>query len=159
MGRFLYYSRWHEEATRYYRDAAAFGELPLEPAYYQALTFIEVGRIGEALLITERLQRSVGSALPYLAGIAELYALCGAKDKARALTEQRTLLAPDSAYSSFRKAKLALALGESPLAMEFLHASFECKEPELPWLATDPGFDRVRDHELVSKLTKAIFPK
>jgi hypothetical protein len=95
--------------------------------------------------------------LPYLAGVVELCALCGKKEKATELVERRDLLAASSAYSSFRKARLAMVLDQTSTAIEFLQESFERKEPELPFLAIDPRFDRLRDHRVFLELTKAIF--
>src|SRR6202012_4649331 len=138
MGRFFFYSRWHDEAVNYYREVAAFGDLPIEPAYYQALNLIELHQTDEALRIAERLQRSIGSTLSYLAGVAELYALCDAKDKAARLIDQHKLLSPGALYSSYRKARLSIALGDEARTLQLLQHSLEHKEPELPWLAVDP---------------------
>jgi TolB-like protein len=157
MGRFFYYSRRHRDAIEYYRKPKQLSELPFEPSYYQALTMIQLGRIDEALALAERLQRRSGPVVAYQAVAAELYALCGEIDHAAALVEERNLLLESSPYSSFRKAKLAIALNEISDAISFLKHSFACKEPELPFLAIDPRFDDLRDHKIVRDVTSAIF--
>lgn len=159
MARFFYYSRRHKEASQYYEEMSVFGGLSVEPAYYRALSLVELGRAEDALAIAHHLSKSVGRDPAYLAGIAELYALCGATEQSRELVERHYLLSAECAYSSFRKARLSLVLEDVPTAIQFLNHSFERTEPELPYLAIDPRFDRVRSHETYRKITAAVFPK
>lgn len=158
MGRFFYYSRWHAEAHAYYREMPLYGELPIEPAYFFALTRIQIGELDVARAIAERYSRRVGAIPVYLAGIAELYALCQEEHQARALVKQGALLDHDAPVSNFRKARLSLALQEPARALAFLQASLLEREPELPWIAADPHFDSIRHEDAFEQIRNAVFP-
>jgi tetratricopeptide (TPR) repeat protein len=159
MGRFFYCSRWHQEAAAYYREIAKFGELQIEPAYFYALTQIQMDEPNRALEIAERFQKHVGAVPTYLAGMAEVYALCHEEQKARELITRGNLLGKDTAASSYRKACLALALNDTATALEYLNDSSLRREPEILWIAVEPRFDGIKDHPAYLSIRKTIFPQ
>lgn len=159
MARFFAYSRWHQEAETYYRSAASYGELPIEPAWFQALWLLQRQQPEKALAMADRLQRQAGALQPYQACVAELYALCGEQQRARRLVEQGRLLDRDASVSHFRRASLALALHEQERALHFLETALEHREPELPWLVADPRLDSLRGAPQYGKIVRAIFPQ
>lgn len=158
MGRFFYYSRWQTEADAYYREMARYGELSIEPAYFFALQCIQSGELNEARTIADRFARRAGTIPVYMAGIAELYALCREEQKAGILIEQGGLLNAGTPLSNFRKARLSLALQQPLPALDFLQASLGQREPELPWIAADPLFDSIRHEAAFEQVHRAVYP-
>jgi TolB-like protein len=144
VARFLYYSRWHRETREYYARIAHYGSLPIETTLIRALTEIQMGELESATILAGDLRRRVGTLPIYLAGIAEIFALCGKESDASSLVADAGLLLERSPLSYFRKASLALSLKEPARSLELLDRSFQEREAELPWIAADPRFDSIR---------------
>lgn len=157
MARFLYYSRWHREAKEYYARMVQYGPLPIETTLLRALTEIQRGELGIAIALAEDLRHRVGTHSIYLAGIAEIFALCGREDDARSLTANEGLLIEESPLSCFRKASLALSLKERTRSLKFLGKSLQEREAELPWIAADPRFDGLREDDTFQSIVRAVF--
>lgn len=156
VARFLYYSRWQRETKEYYRRMLRYGLLPIEATLIRALTEIQMGELEIAIASAEDLRHRVGTESTYLAGIAEIFALCSEEKSARSLTVNAGLLTEQSPLSYFRKASLALSLKERPRALELLSKSLQEKEAELPWIAADPRFDGIRDDEAFQSIVRAV---
>jgi hypothetical protein len=77
VARFLYYSRWRRETKEYYTRMRQYGLLPIETTLIRALNEIEMGELEIAIALAEDLRHRVGTQPIYLAGIAEIFALCG----------------------------------------------------------------------------------
>jgi TolB-like protein/Tfp pilus assembly protein PilF len=145
IARFFYYSRWHGEAKDYYDRVMRYGPLPIEATLIRAFTEIQMGELKNAVALAQGVRRRVGTVQLYLATIAEIFALSNEMDQARSLTASWELLEDQASLSYFRKACLALALNKPAKSLEFLGESFKRNEAELPWIAADPRFDRIRD--------------
>ena len=114
-----------------------------------------MGELEIAISLAENLRHRVGTQPIYVAGIAEIFALCGEENSARALAATAGLLTEQSPLSYFRKASLALALKERTRSLEFLGASLRGREAELPWIAADPRFDGLRVDEVFQSIVRA----
>ena len=156
VARFLYYSRWHRETKEYYAQVTQYGLLPIETTLIRALTEVQMGEMKTAIALVENLRRRVGTLPIYLAGIAEIFALCGEENDARSLTLAAGLLTDQSPVSFFRKASLALSLKERAKSLDFLSESLRQREAELPWIAADPRFDSVRDDGTYLSIVQAV---
>jgi len=159
VSRFFYYSRWHKEAKEHYAKAAQQGISAVEPIYLRALQAIEMGEPEAAIAIAEGLRRQIAGVPSYMAALAEIFALCKQEQQARSLTDRAGLLTKDAALSCFRKATLALALGDHAASLKFLEESFRRKEPDLPWLDVDPRFDGIRKEKAFLAVHRKVFQK
>jgi Tfp pilus assembly protein PilF len=159
IARFFYYSRWHWEAKEYYASVMQYGPLPIEATLIRAFTEIQMGELKNAAALAQGVRRRVGTVQLYLATIAEIFALSNEMDLARSLTASWELLADQASLSYFRKACLALALNEPAKSLEFLGESFKRNEAELPWIAADPRFDRVRDDATYLSMVRTVLKK
>ena len=72
------------------------------------------------------------------------------------MVDEFGLLDPARPTSKFRKASLALALGDANKAISLLNESWEQKEGELPWLAVDARFDPIRERPRVDKIIRSV---
>jgi TolB-like protein/tetratricopeptide (TPR) repeat protein len=156
VARFLYYSRWHRETKEYYTRMMQNGLLPIETALLRALTEIQMGELEIAIALAEDLRHRVGTLPIYLAGIAEIFALCDKENYARSLTANAGLLTEQSPLSYFRKASLALSLKERTRSLELLGKSLQEREAELPWIAVDPRFDGIREDDTFQSIVRAV---
>jgi TolB-like protein len=156
IARFFYYSRWHGEAKAYYATVMQYGPLPIEAILIRAFIEIQMGELKKAIALAEGVRRRVGTVPLYLATIAEIFALSNEMGQARSLTVNSDLLAEKASLSYFRKACLALALDEPTKSIEFLGESLKRKESELPWIAADPRFDRIRGDATYQSIVRAV---
>jgi TolB-like protein/Tfp pilus assembly protein PilF len=156
IARFFYYSRWHQEAKDYYDRVKQYGPLPIEATLILAFTEIQMGELKNAVALAQGVRRRVGTVQLYLATIAEIFALSNEVEQAQALTMSAGLLTGPASLSYFRKACLALALNEPVKSVEFLGESFKRREAELPWIAADPRFDRVRDDAAFQAIVREV---
>jgi TolB-like protein/tetratricopeptide (TPR) repeat protein len=154
--RFFFWSRRYKEATEHFSKPLMYGPLPPEVLVYQALVQVQLGHGEEAKKIAQTMQRSAGGQSQFQRAIAEIYALCGDKALAAGIVDECGLLDPAHPTSRFRKASLALALGDPNKAVSLLHESWEEREAELPWLAVDARFDPIRDRPRVGKIVKSV---
>jgi TolB-like protein/Tfp pilus assembly protein PilF len=154
--RFLYYSRWHRETKEYYARIVHYGPLPIETTLIRALTEIQMGELEIAIALADSIRHRVGVLPIYLAGIAEIFALCGKEDYARSLAENAGLLKEESPLSYFRKASLALSLKERTNSLELLVKSLQEREAELPLIAADPRFDSLRNEDLFQSIVHKV---
>jgi hypothetical protein len=157
VARFLYYSRRHRETKEYYRRITQYGLLPIEATLIRALTEIQMGELGIAIALAEDLRHRAGNEPNYLAGIAEIFALCSDENSARSLTVNAGLLTEQTPLSKFRKASLALSLKERTRSLQLLNESLKETEAELPWIAADPRFDAIRNDEAFQSIVRAVF--
>lgn len=157
VARFLYLSRWHRETKEYYARIVHYGPLPIETTLVRALTEVQMGELESATAFIADLRRRVGTEPTYLAGIAEVLALCNKESDARSLVADTGLLKEQSPLSYFRKASLALSLREHATSLELLNKSFQAKEAELPWIAADPRFDSIRGDDNFTSIVRAVF--
>lgn len=155
-GLFLYHSRWQNEAREYYAKAQQYGPLPFAAMLLRAFVELQGEDTKSAIEIVEGLGKQVGSAPIYLSAAAEIFALCGKLERAQAIVQDSNLLADSQPMSFYRKARLALALGQRPLAIGLLIRSLDTKEPELPWLASDPRFDGIRNEPAYASIVEAV---
>jgi hypothetical protein len=115
-----------------------------------------MGELEIAIALAEDLRHRVGTLPIYLAGIAEIFALCDKEDYARSLTANAGLLTEQSPLSYFRKASLALSLKERTRSLELLGKSLQEREAELPWIAVDPRFDGIREDDTFQSIVRAV---
>jgi TolB-like protein/Tfp pilus assembly protein PilF len=154
--RFFFWSRRYQEATEHFSKPLMYGPLPPEVLVYQALVQLQLGHGDEAKKIAQTFQRSAGGQSQFQGAIAEIYALCGDKALAVKMVDEFGLLDPARPTSKFRKALLALALGDANKAISLLNESWEQKEGELPWLAVDARFDPIRERPRVDKIIRSV---
>jgi len=154
--RFFFWSRRYTEATEHFSKPLMYGPLPPEVLIYQALVQLQLGHGEEAKKIAQTMQRNAGGQSLFQRAIAEIYALCGDKALAAGIVDEFGLLDLAHPASKFRKASLALALGDANKAVSLLHESWEQREAELPWLAVDARFDPIRDRPRVGKILKSV---
>ena len=153
---FLYHSRWRDEAHSYFAKIEAYGGAPHLALLLWALIQVREGLVDEAVAIVQGLRRQSSSSPLYMSASAEIYALCGQAGHAAELAEDAHLLSDATPLSFYRKARLALALGDRAKALEILSRSFEAREAELPWIAVDPGFDDIRDESPFKTILEAV---
>jgi tetratricopeptide (TPR) repeat protein len=154
--RFFFWSRRYKEATEHFSKPLMYGPLPPEVLVYQALVQVQLGHGEEAKKMAQTMQRSAGGQSLFQRAVAEIYALCGDKALAAGIVDECGLLDPAHPTSKFRKASLALALGDQNKAVSLLHESWEQREAELPWLAVDARFDPIRERPRVGKIVKSV---
>jgi TolB-like protein/Tfp pilus assembly protein PilF len=154
--RFFFWSRRYEEAAEHFSKPLMYGPLPPEVLVYQALVQVQLGHGEEAKKTAQTMQRSAGGQSQFQGAIAEIYALCGDKALAVKMVDEFGLLDPARPTSKFRKASLALALGDANKAISLLNESWEQKEAELPWLAVDARFDPIRERPRVDKIIRSV---
>ncbi|MGF7181560.1 hypothetical protein RBB76_13625 [Tunturiibacter psychrotolerans] len=154
--RFLYVSRLYEEAVEHFARPSSYGPLPLEVSALRALIEVQLGRHTEAMKLAQTLQRNVGGQ-PFFRGlIAEVVARCGEIEVAIKMIDDRRLFAPETPLSHFRRASLALAIGDQKRAGRYLNQAFEEREAELPWAAVEPRFDEMRENEEFRAIVDAV---
>jgi TolB-like protein len=154
--RFFFWSRRYQEATEHFSKPLMYGPLPPEVLIYQALVQVQLGQAEEAKKIAQTMQRSAGGQSLFQGAIAQIYALCGDKVLAVGIVDEFGLLDPAHPTSKFRKAALALALGDANKAISLLNESCEQKEGELPWLAVDARFDPIRERSRVARILSSV---
>jgi len=154
--RFFFWSRRYKEGTEHFSKPLMYGPLPPEVLVYQALVQVQLGHGEEAKKMAQTMQRSAGGQSLFQRAAAEIYALCGDKALAAGIVDECGLLDPAHPTSKFRKASLALALGDQNKAVSLLHESWEQREAELPWLAVDARFDPIRERPRVGKIVKSV---
>lgn len=159
MGHFFYCSRWHDEARTYYGDAVNPAELQIEPAYFYALTQIEMGQLDNARAVAARLEKVCGAVPTYLTGIAEIFVRCGEMRIARELIARGGLLNEEATVSSYRQGCLALALQDTDFAIDCLKKSLRRNEPEILWLRVEPRFDAIKTHPIYEELCRIVYPE
>jgi TolB-like protein len=153
---FLYHSRWRDEARSYFAKMDAYGGAPHFALLLWALIQAHDGLLDQAVAIAESLRSQSGASPFYLGASAEIYALCGQTDRAAKLAAEAHLLSHATRLSFFRKARLALALGDRAKSLELLSQSFEAREAELPWIAVDPGFDNIGGESSFKTILEAV---
>ncbi len=114
--RFLYVSRLYEEAVEYFARPSSYGPLPLEVSALRALIEVQLGHHTEALKLAQTLQRNVGGQPFFRSLIAEVVARCGEIEVAIKMIDDRRLFAPETPLSNFRRASLAVAIGDKKRA-------------------------------------------
>ena len=153
--RFLYVSRLYEEAVEHFARPS-YGPLPLEVSALRALIEVQLGRHTEAMKLAQTLQRNVGGQPFFRSLIAEVVARCGEIEVAIKMIDDRRLFAPETPLSNFRRASLAVAIGDQKRAGRYLNQAFEEREAELPWAAVEPGFDEMRENEEFRSIVEAV---
>ena len=153
--RFLYVSRLYEEAVEHFARPS-YGPLPLEVSALRALIEVQLGRHTEAMKLAQTLQRNVGGQPFFRSLIAEVIARCGEIEVAIKMIDDRRLFAPETPLSNFRRASLAVAIGDQKRAGRYLNQAFEEREAELPWAAVEPGFDEMRENEEFRSIVEAV---
>ena len=154
--RFLYVSRLYEEAVEHFAKPSSYGPLPLEVSALRALIEAQLGRHTEAMKLAQTLQRNVGGQPFFRSLIAEVVARCGEIEVAIKMIDDRRLFAPETPLSNFRRASLAVAIGDQKRAGRYLNQAFEEREAELPWAAVEPGFDEMRENEEFRSIVEAV---
>jgi len=154
--RFLYVSRLYEEAVEHFARPSSYGPLPLEVSALRALIEVQLGRHTEAMKLAQTLQRNVGGQPFFRSLIAEVVARCGEIEVAIKMIDDRRLFAPETPLSNFRRASLAVAIGDQKRAGRYLNQAFEEREAELPWAAVEPGFDEMRENEEFRSIVEAV---
>jgi TolB-like protein/Tfp pilus assembly protein PilF len=157
--RFLYVSRLYEDALEHFARPSSYGPLPLEVSALQALIEVQLGRHTEAMKLAQTLQRNVGGQPFFRSLIAEIVARCGEIEVAVKMIDDRRLFAPETQLSNFRRASLAVAIGDQGRAERYLRQAFEEREAELPWAAVEPGFDEMRENEEFRSIVESVVVK
>src|SRR5271170_2495386 len=106
--------------------------------------------------LAQTLQRNVGGQPLFRSLIAEVFARCGETEVAVKMIDDRRLFAPETPLSNFRRASLAVAIGDQGRAGRYLRRAFEEREAELPWAAVEPGFDEIRENAEFRSIVDAI---
>jgi DNA-binding winged helix-turn-helix (wHTH) protein/tetratricopeptide (TPR) repeat protein len=139
--------------------AQAQRTLELDPHHFvghwsMGLAHQSAGRFQEAVAAHREAVR-LGEGAGFLkAVLARSLALAGAPDEAR---EQLEGL--EGGYvSSFQRATVHLALGETERALDRLEAASEERDPWLVWLMVDPMLDPVRGHPRFTRLERRVRP-
>jgi hypothetical protein len=78
---------------------------------------------------------------------ANVYALAGRTEEARALLLENADGATAAPVSGVDQAAARLALGDDPLAYAWLERALANRETDVQYLAVDPRFARVRSQE------------
>ena len=154
--RFLYVSRRYEDALEHFARPSSYGPLPLEVSALKALSEVQLGRNADAMKLAQTLQRNVGGQPLFRSLIAEVFARCGETEVAVKMIDDRRLFAPETPLSNFRRASLAVAIGDQGRAGRYLRRAFEEREAELPWAAVEPGFDEIRENAEFRSIVDAI---
>jgi hypothetical protein len=118
--------------------------MPLSAQLYLAFIYTAIGKPEQAQKLALFVHRCSGAQPVLLAGVSEIYARSGDLSTAQSICNQNGLLASSAEISRYRQARLAATLGSTREALALLSASYAEREPELSFLAVEPGFDPVR---------------
>jgi tetratricopeptide (TPR) repeat protein len=142
------------------KDAAAYvGKLGGVRHYLLGSTYLQTGQGNEAVTQMQLARELDDSGLTTM-GLAQAYAVSGATVKAKKLMadvhsragEKRAYVAP------YDEAGVYLRLGDLDRAMSMLEKAFEDRSTWRIFLAVEPKFDELRDHErfaqLLNKMTR-----
>jgi TolB-like protein/Flp pilus assembly protein TadD len=154
--RFLFCSRRYHEAVEHFSKPLMYGPLPPEVLVYHALVQLQLGQSEEARKRAQTMQRAAGAQPLVRGAIAEIYALTGDRALGASMVGEFRMLDPAHPMSKFRKASLALALGDANKALSLLGESWEQREAELPWMAVDARFDAIRETARFRKILRGI---
>ena len=154
--RFLYVSRRYDDALEHFARPLSYGPLPLEVLALHALIEVQLGRYAEAKKLTQRLHRSVGGQPFFRSLIAEIFARCGETELAVKIIGDHQLFSSETPLSNFRRASLALSVGDQERTGIYLRRAFTERDAELPWAAVEPAFDEMREDTEFRSLVDAV---
>jgi DNA-binding winged helix-turn-helix (wHTH) protein/tetratricopeptide (TPR) repeat protein len=148
-------TRRHEEERSQYRRT-----VELDPNHFLGhwglgLAHEHLGAAGDAVREHEKaLELSPDSSF-IKAVLARSQALAGASDRARALLAEIEDASPGY-VSSYQKATIYLALGDTDRALDALEAAAQDRDPWLVWLEVDPMLDPMRDEPRLEALRRRL---
>jgi TolB-like protein len=154
--RFFYQSRRHEDALEELTEPLRYGPLPLSAQLYLALIYAATEKPEMAQKLALYAHRCAGADPLILARVSEIYARSGDLSTAQGICNRNALLSPTAEMSRYRQARLAVALGRNGEALALLAAAYADREPELCFVAVEPGFDAVRDTAEFAALVEQI---
>jgi TolB-like protein/Tfp pilus assembly protein PilF len=154
--RFCFLSRRYSQIDNILAQHDVYGPLPVEVRLYQALVYIELGRIDEARVLARELRHRSGDQPTVAATLAEVLARCGDIAEGNELVTGLALLSPVPGISNFRKSLLTVASGNEAAALSLLEAGCDGHDPEMIWLHVDPRFDSLRTHPRFDALAQRI---
>jgi TolB-like protein/Tfp pilus assembly protein PilF len=155
--RALYVSRRYEDALEHFARPSSYGPLPLEVLALRALIEVQLGRYEEAKKLAQTLHRSVGGQQHLFRSlVAEVFARCGETELAVKMIGDRHLFSSDTPLSNFRRASLAISIGNQEGAGTYLRRAHAEREAELPWAMVEPGFDEIREDAEFRSIVDAV---
>jgi eukaryotic-like serine/threonine-protein kinase len=145
VGDAYFYARRYDEAIVFYRRA-----LELEPEFFAgrsdlARALEHSGHIAEAVSEYERAIRMAGTSMADpSAGLANVLAVSGRSDEARAMLHELSRQRGERYVSPWALASIHARLGELPEALTWLERAYDEHDSTLVWLKVHPRFDPLR---------------
>lgn len=155
--KFLHLTRRFEQALSQPDEPTVFGAVPLEWKLYLALMAAQTGDRQRAMRIVDLVRSKSYPFTALLVALSEIMAWAGDKDASVRLVERYRLLSAEIRITSYRKALLALALGNEEQCLALLGEALLANEAELVWLGTDPRFDSLREETAFAEILAQVF--
>ncbi len=112
-----------------------------------AISYIAAGDYAAALKELDKVRPDAETAADLNAIRASVYALSGQPDKARELLAALERDTTGSTFSAIERAAAYFALREDALGFDRLEQAFVNREHDIQYLAVEPRFSRIREHD------------
>jgi TolB-like protein/Tfp pilus assembly protein PilF len=112
-----------------------------------AISYIGAGDYDAALKELDKVHPEAETAADLNAIRASVYALSGQPDKARELLAALEGDTTGSTFSAIERAAVWFALREDALGFDWLERAFVNREHDIQYLAVEPRFSRIREHD------------
>jgi tetratricopeptide (TPR) repeat protein len=121
-----------------------------------ARAMLHVGRAEEAIGLYEQAQILAGGSRHPSAGLTLALATAGRVDEARKRLATLETLADDDQASRHAVASVHLALGNVPVALDWLERAYDAHERALAWAKVHPRLDPIRDEPRFQRLLERL---
>lgn len=135
-----------------------YGRVPFECKMLTGLAAAHLGSHDVALKMVGEMQASEQPNHALLGAVAEIFALSGEKDRATRIVNDYQLFSANLQLSCFRRALIALALGDEAMACSMLEGAYERREAEMIWLKVEPRLRGIHGTRSYSSLIEKVFP-
>ena len=156
FGWLAYYYRRYAEAEVLLRKAALLLPDFLMVQYWLGLTCTQLGQHEEAIAAFERGVHAAGRYPMTVAGLAYAHARAGNRDTAHQLLEELEGFRDLRYVSSYFRAQILGALGETEAAMTALHEAVEERCHQLITINLDPALDPLRGHPRFEAVVRVV---
>ena len=128
-----------------------------EPAYeYMALSYLKLGRNGEAIAAMEKAAELANRASVVLGGLGHVYAATGKRAEAVAVIKELENKYARKEALGQHVAAVYVGLGEKDKAFEWLEKDFQVRNGKLPEIRWNIRFEPLRDDPRFKDLLKRM---
>ena len=151
-GLVLFFARRYPEVIVQCRNVPEFDPHFNMTFHFLGHTYRETGRYTEAM---DMFVKAYGGSQDSL-DMAQLYALIGRRDDAKALLAKAKLHGGVAANNPYDRAAVYTALGDTEAAFRELDTAYRNHSDWLPFLKVDPRMDRLRKDPRFLRLLRAL---